>query len=153
MAQKTEIRLQIFGPAVADFPDNFPNEADIYRVYMYYESRSEEDSSPTKLLRIVAEQLQKHWEKLDKVPQPTKNVIDKIRNVVKKAQKLDNCVYVLGDSKKINLKKAMFGRTVDIELKEKINPAAAKVSRSSLFGLNMCMIILVCEITICQNLT
>ena len=127
MAQKQEVRRCLFGSPAMGFGGGCPTEADIFRVYMWWESQSN-DGSPTSILEEVTKQLRKHWDSLGKVVQKSKDVKGRINTLVKKAKKFDNCVHLLTNPTLVHQKKALFARVVDIELKNRTNPDIAKVN-------------------------
>ena len=139
MASKREIRRSLFGNATPGFSGGFPTEADIFRVFMWCETvwcenKSPEESTPSKVLDEVTKRLRKHWVSLGKVVQKTKDVKTKVKSVVLKAQKFDNCVYIVNNEKQIREKQAKFRRIVDIELKDRTKPGVAKVRNVDIFG-------------------
>ena len=115
MSTRRDIRLQLFGTPIPDFSgEEFPSECDVFRVFMWYEDNSQETSP----LEKVTNRLRDYCQTLGKTPQPKKNVIEKVKAVVKKGQKFDKRSDLL-DSPNLTGKKAMFRRIVDIEQKDK----------------------------------
>ena len=133
MSSKREIRRCLFGSAAPGFSGGFPSEAEIFCVFMWCENQASEGSSPSQVLDEVTKRLRDHWHTLGKVVQTSKAVKLKVKTVVSKAQKYDNCVHILNNEKLIHQKKANFRRIVDIELKNRTKPGVARVRNIFVF--------------------
>ena len=130
MSRKRDIRQAVFGDPIPDFSGGFPDETDVFRVYLWHENLAGEGSSPTLVCEEVSRLLRGHWRSLGKPVQDKYAVRKKVETVVKKAKKLDNCSHILDDPDKFTpLKRANFKRVVDIEDKKCTAPNVVRVSK------------------------
>ena len=142
MAKKQECRSLVFDNPIPDFSGGFPNESEVVRVYFWCEKNAT-NTSPSQILDDVTIKLRQHWESLDKKVIDHKQVKEKINQLVKKvAKKVDGCTRIISDpNKETPIKKALFRKIVDIELKtqKKRNVAKVRIIQMMSFGQNWFM--------------